>query len=336
MRELRNPDRYHGFKRRNDFFEGWYFKIVDAARENAFALIPGIFYGSKAEHHHSFIQVVQARGGKYNYLSYPVNSFVAEQGIFSVKVDKSRFSLNKMQLDIDDPGIRIQGNLEFDHVVKWPDSWLHPGSMGFYNYIPNMQCYAQVCAMDLDLEGELCLEGQIINFNGGKGYVEKNWGKAFPYSWIWIQSNHFENHYASLSCSLAHIPFLAGSFRGFLIGLFLDGQFYAFTTMNRSKMKILQRETDVSIRVENSAYVMTMDTETRADDFIQLNGPRNGEMIPLVQENLSGRVGVSLLSKRNGKVIFQSVGECAGIEYGGNQMLVLDEVRGKGKGIRNE
>ena len=42
MRELRNPDLYHGHNRRKDFFEGWYFKIVDATRDYTCALIPGV------------------------------------------------------------------------------------------------------------------------------------------------------------------------------------------------------------------------------------------------------------------------------------------------------
>jgi hypothetical protein len=87
--------------------------------------------------------------------------------------------------------------------------------MGFYNYIPNIQCYSQFCALDFDLEGTLTLKGKEINLAGGKGYIEKNWGKAFPYSWIWVQANNFPDITASLSCSLGHIPFGFTSFRAF-------------------------------------------------------------------------------------------------------------------------
>ena len=35
-----NPDLYHGHDQYTNFFEGWYFKIVDATATYALALIP--------------------------------------------------------------------------------------------------------------------------------------------------------------------------------------------------------------------------------------------------------------------------------------------------------
>jgi hypothetical protein len=34
---------YHGHGRHSNFFEGWYFKFVDAAEEHVQAVIPGVF-----------------------------------------------------------------------------------------------------------------------------------------------------------------------------------------------------------------------------------------------------------------------------------------------------
>ena len=36
-----NPDMYHGWGQSQSYFEGWYFKIVDATEGAAFAFIPG-------------------------------------------------------------------------------------------------------------------------------------------------------------------------------------------------------------------------------------------------------------------------------------------------------
>jgi len=198
--------------------------------------------------------------------------------------------------------------------------------MGFYNYIPGMQCYSQVCALDMDLQGSLRVNGEEIDFSGGRGYVEKNWGRAFPYSWIWVQSNHFSKGRASLTCSLGHIPFLFSSFRGFLIGFFLEGTFYPFTTMNRSRCRIEQRGRDARIQVQNASHTLSMEIWSPSDKFILLHGPRKGLMVPLVQENLAGKVRVEL-KETGGKALFSDEGKCAGIEYGGEQMLVLDQVR---------
>ncbi|MFU8795609.1 MAG: hypothetical protein ACNA7Z_09570 [Dethiobacteria bacterium] len=48
-------------------------------------------------------------------------------------------------------------------------------------------------------------------------------------------------------------------------------------------------------------------------------------MIPLVQENLQGDVYVELKEKSSGKTLFADSGKCAGVEYGGEQMLVLNK-----------
>ena len=42
MKPIINPDLYHGMKKDNKFFEGWYFKIVDKDNKYKFAFIPGI------------------------------------------------------------------------------------------------------------------------------------------------------------------------------------------------------------------------------------------------------------------------------------------------------
>lgn len=46
-------------------------------------------------------------------------------------------------------------------------------------------------------------------------------------------------------------------------------------------------------------------------------GPKNGRMVPLVNETLNGRVKLKLINEKNGEIIFKGKGYCCGIEYGG-------------------
>ena len=325
LKGLINPDFFHGWGKRNHFFEGWYFKVVEAKRQRAFAFIPGLFLGKKSEESHSFIQLLHGADSFYKYKRFPTKDFNSLKNKFSVTIEKNHFSLDCIKLDIDDPNFNIKGTLNFKNVLKWPDTLLNPGSMGFYNFIPSLQCYSQVCVMDMDLEGSLSINGEIIDFNNGKGYIEKNWGKAFPYSWIWIQSNNFNHKKTSLSCSLAHIPLSIFSFRGFLIGLYVNGVFHSFTTINRSQIQIHQKDSDIDIQVENRHYVLKIQTQTLSKNFMLLNGPRDGKMVPLVQENLQGEVSIILREKKYNEIILRDEGFCTGIEYGGEQMLVMDK-----------
>ena len=289
FKSIINPDLYHGNNKKSNFFEGWYFKLVDKNMTNVISLIPGIYLGKSIENSHSFIQILQGNKANYSYKKFAKDEFSSKSNSeLNINIANSSFSLNEISLSINDDIDNITGCVRFKNVLKWPDSIINPGSMGYYNFIPFMQCYSQVSVMDMDLQGTLCINGCEIDFNGGKGYIEKNWGSAFPYSWTWVQCNSFKNRKASISCSIGHIPFMLTSFRGFLIGLFVDDKFYKFTTINKSTLTIVQNDLDVIITTENKKYKLIIETKTDKKDYMLCMGPREDKMIPLVEENLKG------------------------------------------------
>lgn len=319
-----NPDIYHGTNKKNSFFEGWYFKLVDKNMNNVISIIPGIYLGKSNENSHSFIQILQGITANYSYKKFNKDEFSSNNNNeFDINVANSSFSLKRISLNINDDTCYINGIVSFKNLMKWPDSVINPGSMGYYNFIPHMQCYSQVSVMDMDLEGSLNINGSEINFSGGKGYIEKNWGSAFPYSWTWVQCNSFNNRKASISCSIGHIPFMLTSFRGFLIGLFVDDKFYKFTTINKSTLNIVQNALDVIITTENKKYKLIIETKTDRSAFMLCMGPRDDKMVPLVEENLKASVKVTLIDKLISKTIFCENGLCCGIEYGGDQRMIL-------------
>ncbi len=262
MKTILNPDLYHGKRKNKNFFEGWYFKIVDKNNLYKFAFIPGIAYGENSNQHHSFIQIVNCFDINYNYLKFISSDFKYNNDTFYINIAKNTFSLNGINLNLsyaDEYGKinSIKGNLIFKNIEKWPDSFINPGSMVFYNYLFFMECYSQVCILNSDIEGILNINGTEIDFNGGKAYVEKNWGSSFPKSWLWIQSNNFKNPRVSVTCSLATIPFPIKDFRGFLIGLTIDNIFYSFTTINRSKLNLKKLGQDIELVTTNKKYKLT-------------------------------------------------------------------------------
>ena len=160
-----NPDLYHGHDQYTNFFEGWYFKIVDATATYALALIPGIARSEDAKEHHSFIQVVNLVNHTYNYYRFNVNDFYSNNHHLKLNIGINEFSFNKIVVNLED----LNGVLYLGTPKKWPDSKLNPGSMGFYNYLPFMECYSQVCAIDGEIEeGHLKIGEQVIDFSNGK------------------------------------------------------------------------------------------------------------------------------------------------------------------------
>jgi tocopherol cyclase len=55
LRTAWQPESYHGLGLRQNFFQGWYFKLVDASQQHTMAVIPGIFLGRRGQGSHSFV-----------------------------------------------------------------------------------------------------------------------------------------------------------------------------------------------------------------------------------------------------------------------------------------
>lgn len=324
MNTILNPNLYHGSKKEKDFFEGWYFKIVDKNNLYKFAFIPGISLGKSINEHHSFIQIVDGFNIKYNYIRFNKNDFNFNNNNFKIGVASNTFSLNNINLNLKYDKKYIKGTLSFTNLIKWKDSIINPGSMGFYNYLKFMECYSQVCALDGDIVGKLEIDGKYIDFTGGKIYIEKNWGKSFPKSWVWIQSNSFKEKNVSITCSLATIPFPIKDFRGFLIGVTLGNKFLSFTTINNSKLELKSIGKDIELVVSKGNLRLTLKTYTKKSDFVLCMGPKNGDMIPLVNETLSAKVEMTLENTKSKKIIYKGIGHSTGVEYGGELINIIN------------
>lgn len=324
MSRIINPDLYHGKHKKKNFFEGWYFKIVDKNNENQFAFIPGISKGNNPKENHSFLQVLDSKNCFYSYFKYDENYFSYNNTNFKVKIHKNYFSLTSLKLNISHNDKTIKGKLKFKNTITWPDSNINPGSMGFYNYLWFMECYSQVCILDGTIDGSLVINNKLIDFTNGKVYIEKNWGSSFPKSWVWVQSNSFQDNRASITCSLATIPFPLKDFRGFLIGVTVDDYFYNFTTINRSKLIVNQQKNDIEIIATNKEFKLTLKTFSNKNTYMLCKGPLNGEMIPLVNETLSGTVLVTLENIKTNTLIYSGTGKSTGIEYGGEFLNIID------------
>ena len=91
LKRVLKPEVFHGHNKEKDFFEGWYFKIVDKAEENIFAFIPVIFLSGNKSKSHSFIQVLDGVGMEPYYHRYDVEKFEASGDVFELEIAGSFF-----------------------------------------------------------------------------------------------------------------------------------------------------------------------------------------------------------------------------------------------------
>lgn len=312
---LWHPERFHGWGRERRYFEGWYFKLVTADERRALAFIPGISYDSEGVGH-AFVQVMDGTAAKAYYHRYAASDFQADAHRFRVQVGGNIFSGDELILDL--PG--IQGRVSLEGRVPWPKMLGAPGIMGWYSFVPFMECFHGVVSMHHTLRGRITFDGNDIDFNGGKGYIEKDWGRSFPRAYIWMQTNHFASvDRASLMASAAHIPWLNGYFIGYISGFWLDGRLFRFATYTGAQ-KHLHLLPDAAELIFKSPKEELRLLAKQAPG-VALVSPLSGAMTGKVNESLQAEVQVELLE--GGKRIFEDTGRCAGLELAGDLPVLL-------------
>jgi len=303
---LHNPSVYQGVKKKTDYFEGWYFKLVSHNEEHAIGLIPGISLG---EDPHAFLQIIDGRAETSHYLRFDVKTFVADPKIFRVRVGPHYFSPNKVILDSPE----VAGELTFRKLVPWNPSFLKPGIMGWYSYVPFMQCYHGLVSMNHELSGQISLAGVQMDFRGGKGYTEKDWGRSFPRSWIWMQCNHFDRD-LSVMASVAHIPWLGTHFTGFLAVIWINNELKLYTTYTGAKYSAKLHDDGVELEFSDRTSRLMLYAQKGAG--VELRSPLFGNMTGKVSESLTASIKLEYSAKGDKTVV--ASGSSAGLEVAGD------------------
>jgi tocopherol cyclase len=312
------PGTYHGLNKKPPFFEGWYYKLVSADEKHKIAIIPGVILGRDA---HAFVQVLEGISGTSAYHRFPFEHFSAESSRFAIAIGENRFDGNGLSLNIDRPEGRIAGDVLLGPLSPWPVTLTSPGIMGWYAWVPGMECYHGVLSFDHALQGSIKLNGKSMDFTGGRGYIEKDWGQSFPAAWVWFQSNHFHNASACITASVAIIPWRQRSFRGFIAGFWLEGKLHRFATYNGAKIESLYIFDDHVDWVLRNRQLRLSLTARRVQGGL-LRGPTRLDMGQRVLETLNATVEVRLETLQ-GAIVFEGIGAHTGLEVMGDLPRLL-------------
>lgn len=315
-----HPEVYHGRGVSRGFFEGWYIKLVTHDLSQRWAVIPGIFRGvadassTHGKRDEAFVQVLDGLSGRSWYHRYPVPEFEASSRYFDVRVGPNRFTTTGVVLDTP----QLEGEIRYtSELDPWPVTLREPGIMGWYGHVPFMQCFHGVVSLGHGLGGVLNIEGKKHDFAGGRGYIEKDWGKAFPDGYVWLASNHIaEAPDASLIGSVAIIPWLGGAFRGFIVGLKHGGTLYRWTTYNGATQRHLEID-DRHVRwsLEGTDGILELVAERVRGGL--LKAPQRLAMIERVEETLDARVSLTH-TDAGGRVLLKGTAEASGLEIVGD------------------
>lgn len=333
VRGVRHPEAFHGLGVTRGYFEGWYNKVVSADRTQRWAVIPGVFRGLGASGgadaatgrttDEAFVQVLDGLTGRSWYHRCDVGDFTASDREFDVRVGPNRFSPRGMTLDLP----QLRGTIAYATPLEpWPVTVREPGIMGWYGLVPAMECFHGIVSFGHGLAGTLEVEGRETSFDGGRGYLEKDWGRAFPAGYVWMASNHLDVEAgdaadASLIASIAIIPWLGRAFRGSIIGLRHGGRLHRWTTYNRSKeTRLTIDDTHVRWSVTGPDGVLDLDAERVRGGL--LHAPLRTAMHQRVEETLDASIAFRH-TDHDGRVLLEGVGACAGLEVFGDTERLL-------------
>jgi tocopherol cyclase len=311
IRALFNPEQYHGWGRKKKFFEGWYFKVVNATKDRSFAFIPGVAM-DEVGNKQAFIQILDGQKKSSEYVKFDFKDFTPSKGQFRIQIEENTFSASELLLNLK----IAKGKLIFKNQTPWPKKIYSPGIMGPFSFVPKMECYHGIVSMYHEIEGELVFLNESIDFTGGIGYMEKDWGHSFPSAYVWMQSSHFSEKNISLKLSVAKIPWMKSSFVGFIAGFWYKDKLIRFTTYNFTQLKKCTIDTKtVEIVLVNRKYKLEITAER--DSGAELAAPIGGFMDARISETMSARLHVKITDRRSKELIFNDVGEKAGLEVAG-------------------
>lgn len=290
----------------------------------------------------AFVMLVDSELGHCHFFQYAAKDFVAASDRFEVRVGRNVFTETSLHLDLqhdaDVPGhgmvhVRIHADITLNQNAPWPVTLLLPGVMGWFAYLPLMECYHSVLSMHSHLEGSLTrtINKRTAHYDlqHGVGYVEKDWGITFPNPYVWLACNHFNQPgvdtygpaATSLFLSVARVPAplqLPFTFTGFIAGLRHQGRLFVFATYTGAWI-VETRLNKTALTVVLRDIIHTLTVVAERQDTVLLYGPRNGSMVPVIPEGLGkGHVDCHLTRTWTGKTIFQGRGRNVGIEIVGD------------------
>lgn len=280
------------------FFEGWYFKLQNGAQ--TLALIPGTSTDEDGSES-AFVQAITDTGSCCFY--FPMSRCVFPQKHRFCKIGDNIFGSKGIHLELANNKVKIQGTIRFGEFT----TPAYP-AMGPFSVLPFMQCNHGVVSLRHSLQGIIQINGRTLDFLGGTGYIEKDWGSSFPKEYLWVHSNHFLNAAASIMVSVADIPFLGFHFYGCIGMVYLNGREYRMATY--TGVKILRCGSH-GVTLKQGKHLLRIDVFPQSAH--PLFSPQQGKMSGTIHESPSCRARFRFYE--SGRLLLDEVSTQTGFEF---------------------
>lgn len=287
------------------WFEGWYVRITDENLHRSFAVIVASqtargerYIPGQGNHGYLAILLQDGEGQKtQSFESFPEKTFLQVEGQslgFQKTKNNSNFAWEAPQqgfftpqgFDLQIPGqIRVRASL--GGSKNWSQDWENWGPEGFgvfFKFLP-LHWFVESLASSSQYEITFVDEGGELKTLSGKGHahIEKNWGKAFPQAWIWIQA-HDEGRKSSVAMAggilslgpVALKTYLAGFKSPKVSAEFQMGQMFDMTYTDSFDAC----RGEYKITMQNGAHIMKLKAKADPASFASVSIPTPEGYLP--------------------------------------------------------
>lgn len=290
---------FHGTGQPGPYFEGWYLKH-QSPDGRALALIPAFHIDAAGRRSASLQVLTEDRSW---WLPYPDTQFRASPERFGVQLGPSRFSERGLEVSVRQGDLSLRGTLRYG-----PFTALSSDIMGPFRFLPGMQCTHGVYSMGHSLSGSLCLNGELLDFSGGRGYLETDRGRSFPNIYLWTQCAWQAPERGRLMLAAASVPLPAGHFTGCICAVIYRGREYRLATYRGARIEAWS---------PTGAVIRQGCLRLRADlleaQQQPLRAPAQGRMERTIHESFCAVVRYRLW--RSGELLFDHTDRLASFEY---------------------
>lgn len=279
-------------------FEGWYFK--QQSDRHMIAFIPAVHTDNRGNRSGS-VQVVTPENSYF--IELPVNTFHIDRKNFIIRAGDSTFSAGGIDVCIRNTGLNVDGRLSYGKI-RPPCGDI----MGPYRLIPLMECRHSVFSLTHTVSGSLTVNGSVLSFTDGIGYLEGDKGRSFPKRYVWTQCSWAEKGPCALMLSAAEVKPLGREFIGIIGFVYFKGREFRIATYKGARIMEIGGGTVVVRQGDFTLSAQRLDCGGHA-----LRAPQSGEMKRLIKESLSCKARYVFMEKNS--VLFDLTTDHASFEY---------------------
>ncbi|ERN42735.1 tocopherol cyclase [Rubidibacter lacunae KORDI 51-2] len=335
---------YHWTGSSERFFEGWYYRVTLPERAQTFAFMYSIEDPAGGRPHSG--GAAQILGPDDGYLC---RTFPNPRGFWA---DRDRLALGHIAADtvrddllreldpetfftevrsgyqataqLNQGAIRDPGSgrwCRWHYTIQPVYGWGNPqrsqqSTAGWLSFLPIFEPGWQILLAHGRATGWIDWNGVRYEFAGAPAYSEKNWGRAFPRTWFWLNCNSFHDEPdLALTAGGGRREILWWDEDVALICLHYRGMFYEFVPWNAEVHWQVQPWGEWKMQARNTDYTVSL-SGTSSRPGTLLRAPTERGLVYCCRDTMHGRL-ILELRDRAGRTRLTAKSDTCGLEVGG-------------------